>query len=147
VIPFVYYRYSYTYGKRLRVVTEGRVYRSGCMTAPGFRDAVARLGIRTIINLMDEAPDPDIAKSYFGQSDILESQLCREMGVRFVAIAPDLVARTSVPAERPKAIEQFLAVMDNPSSYPVLIHCRAGLHRTGCAVAIYRMEYEDWTVD
>jgi N-alpha-acetyl-L-2,4-diaminobutyrate deacetylase len=27
----------------------------------------------------------------------------------------------------------------------VLIHCKAGLHRTGCMLAIYRMEYEGWT--
>jgi protein-tyrosine phosphatase len=27
----------------------------------------------------------------------------------------------------------------------VLVHCRAGLHRTGCLVAVYRMEYEGWS--
>jgi protein tyrosine/serine phosphatase len=27
----------------------------------------------------------------------------------------------------------------------VLIHCRAGLHRTGVMTAVYRMEYEGWT--
>jgi tyrosine-protein phosphatase SIW14 len=27
----------------------------------------------------------------------------------------------------------------------VLIHCKAGLHRTGIMAAIYRMEYNGWT--
>jgi protein-tyrosine phosphatase len=27
----------------------------------------------------------------------------------------------------------------------VLIHCKAGLHRTGILVAVYRMEYEGWS--
>ena len=49
---------TYTHAKRLRVVTEGKVYRSGCMTAEGFADAVKKFGIRTIINLRDEAPEP-----------------------------------------------------------------------------------------
>ena len=35
VVPFIYYRISYTYQKRFRVVTPGRFYRSGCMTAAG----------------------------------------------------------------------------------------------------------------
>ena len=35
--------------------------------------------------------------------------------------------------------------MDNPDNYPVLIHCFAGIHRTGAFCAIYRMEYEGWT--
>jgi protein-tyrosine phosphatase len=34
--------------------------------------------------------------------------------------------------------------MDDPDIYPVLIHCRAGLHRTGVLTAVYRMEYQGW---
>ena len=41
-------------------------------------------------------------------------------------------------------IEEFLTLMDNPGTYPVLIHCRAGLHRTGVLAAVYRMEYQGW---
>jgi protein tyrosine/serine phosphatase len=55
------------------------------------------------------------------------------------------VSRRHLQDERPQAIDQFLEVMDKPESYPVLIHCRAGLHRTGMMTAIYRMEYEGWT--
>jgi hypothetical protein len=32
--------------------------------------------------------------------------------------------------------------MDDPANYPVLLHCRAGLHRTGVMVEVYRQEYE-----
>ena len=59
--------------------------------------------------------------------------------------APDLLSRKKVGTERPQAIDQFLAVMDDTSNYPVLIHCKAGLHRTGCMVAVYRMEYQGWS--
>jgi tyrosine-protein phosphatase SIW14 len=47
-------------------------------------------------------------------------------------------------SERPAAIDQYLRVLDDPASYPILIHCRAGLHRTGLFTAIYRMEKQHW---
>ena len=36
--------------------------------------------------------------------------------------------------------------MDDPKAWPVLIHCKAGLHRTGVLVALYRMEYDGYSV-
>ncbi len=37
--------------------------------------------------------------------------------------------------------------MDDPANYPVLIHCYAGIHRTGTMCAIFRMDYQGWTND
>jgi protein tyrosine/serine phosphatase len=127
------------------VVVPGKLYRSGQMTAEGFRNAIERLHIRTVVNLQEEYPDPDLKESYFDGSQIKESEVCSELGVKYVFIAPDLLPRRQAPPGRPEAIEKMLAVMDDPSNYPLLIHCRAGLHRTGCMAAIYRMEYEGWT--
>jgi protein tyrosine/serine phosphatase len=145
LVPYCYYRATYAYGKRLREVTPGVLYRSGQMTAEGFTDAVRRYHIRTIINLQDEYPDPDLRLSYFGRGHIKESELCQRLGVRYVYIPPDLISRRLVPQKHPVAIDRFREVMNDPSSRPVLIHCRAGLHRTGVITAVYRMEYENWT--
>src|SRR5262245_24301806 len=103
-VPIIYYRYSYTHSKRLREVTPGKRYRSGCMTAAGFRDAIERLGIRTIINLMDEAPDPDLPLDYFSRQTQAESELCRELDVRYVVLTADLVGRQHVRDQHPAAI-------------------------------------------
>jgi hypothetical protein len=146
-VPIVDYRWEYTHGKRLREVEPGRLYRSGQMTASGFEEAVARYHLRTIINLQDEYPDPQIYKGYFTARTIRETELCRRLGVRYFYIVPDLISRRLVPARRPEAIDRFLAIMDDPANYPVLIHCRAGLHRTGVMTAVYRMEYDRWGVD
>ena len=145
VVPVVHYRWVYTHSKRLREVTPGILYRSGEMTAAGFREAVALYHIRTIVNLQDEYPDPDVCKGYFYGGTIKESELCRRLGVGYVYIAPDLIAPRLVPGQRPVAIDRFLALLDDPANRPVLIHCRAGLHRTGIMTAVYRMEYEGWT--
>jgi hypothetical protein len=146
LVPVVCYRSTYTYGKRLREVDPGRVYRCGQLTVEGFADTIRRLGIRTVLNLQDDYPDPDIWQGFWDRRTIKESEMCRRLGVHYVLIEPDLVSRRRVPAERPAAIDRFLEVMDDESSFPVLIHCKAGLHRTGLLSAVYRMEYQGWTV-
>ena len=145
VAPFVYYRSVYAHGKRLREIVPGRFYRSGQMTAEGFAETVARFGLRTIINVQDDFPDPDIILSYWDRRTIKESELCRQLGVRYVALAPDLVSRRRIDRERPHCIDQFLGLMDRESTYPALIHCKAGLHRTGILSAVYRMEYQGFS--
>ena len=77
VVPLVLYRYDYVENKRLRVVAPGKLYRSGQMTEVGFQHAVERYGLRLIINLQDEYPDPDIDRDYFGTSTIKESEIGR----------------------------------------------------------------------
>ena len=37
--------------------------------------------------------------------------------------------------------------MDDPANYPVLVHCYAGIHRTGTMCAVFRMDYQGWTND
>src|SRR5262249_12958390 len=121
---YVYFRSTYSHNKRLRVVVPGRFYRSGQLTADGFTEAVERFGIRTIINVQDDVPDPDLWTSYFDRTPLEESELCRRLGVRYVWLAPDLVGRDELNP-RPKAIDEFLALMDDESTYPALIHCKA----------------------
>ena len=146
VMPAVWYRAIYAHGKRLRVVDpERRVYRSGEMTAEGFEDAFARLGIRTVINVQDDFPDPELNRTFLNRKTVRESEVCARHGVRYIALAPDLIARRTVGPEHPRVIDQFLSVLDDERNFPVLIHCKAGLHRTGVLVADYRMEYQGYT--
>jgi hypothetical protein len=115
------------------------------MSAPGFAEAARRYHIRTVINVMEDETDPTLFQSYFFGGGVRESELCRRLGVHYVCLPLDLLPDEKVGTCRPAAIEQYLAILDDPKSYPVLIHCRAGLHRTGVFAAIYRMEYQGWT--
>ncbi len=144
-IPFAYYRYSYGHAKRLRPVAEGKVYRSGCMTADGLAETIERLHIRTVFNLMEEFPDPILAQGFFDTTEVREADLCRRLGATMVNLSVDVIPPNRLGKERPAAIATFLELMDHPATYPVLIHCKAGLHRTGVIVAVYRMEYDGWT--
>jgi hypothetical protein len=148
-VPFVHFRAEYAHHKRLRVVVPDVLYRSGQMTADGFRDAVARYGVRTIINCQNEDglndfSDPKLPVSFWDRRTVRESDVCKELGVRYVHLDPDLCSNRTDPCARPQVIDQFLAIMDDPAARPVLLHCKAGLHRTGILAAVYRMEYEGW---
>jgi tyrosine-protein phosphatase SIW14 len=139
-----YYRATWEHTKRLRAVDPGRFYRSGQMTADGFEETIKRLKIRTVLNVQDDFPDPLLIQGPLGGRE-RESDLCRRLGVRYVALAPDLQARRTPGGPRPKVIDEFLRVMDREDTYPALIHCKAGLHRTGVLCAVWRMEYQGWT--
>jgi protein tyrosine/serine phosphatase len=147
VVPIVRYRWVYTHSKRLREVTPGHFYRSGAMTAAGFEEAIRNYHIRTVVNLQDEYEDPDVDAGYFTSKTVKESELCRRSGARYVYLPPDLISPNLTCERRPDAIDCFLNLLDDPATYPVLIHCRAGLHRTGIMTAIYRMEYQGWPRD
>jgi tyrosine-protein phosphatase SIW14 len=138
--PYLYYRFTLEHSKRLRPVVDGEVYRSGCMTANGFRDAIQKYGIKTVISFWDENPDPTLYGSRFDWSAIKESDLCKSMDVNYKFIFVKLL-----PDDPAIAIGQFLDIMDDKANYPVLIHCKAGLHRTGVMAAVYRMEYDGWS--
>jgi hypothetical protein len=140
---YVWFRATYSHNKRLREVVPGRIYRSGQLTVGGFAEAVERFGIRTIINVQEDVPDPDVWQSWLDRSTIKESELCRRLGVRYVWLEPDLDSPLK-DNPRPRVIDDFLAVMDDETVYPVLIHCKAGLHRTGILTAVYRMQYQGW---
>ncbi|MEI6324899.1 MAG: dual specificity protein phosphatase family protein [Gemmataceae bacterium] len=144
---FVYYRVYWSFNKRLREVAAGKLYRSGQLTAAGFRETIRDLGIKSVVNLQDEFPDPDIVKSWYDHSTIKEQALCAEMGVKYIHLMPDLISRNAKPGDRPKVIEGMLAAYDDKENYPMLVHCKAGLHRTGVLIAVYRMEYEGWSPD
>ena len=142
--PFALYRAQYATTKRLREVTAGRFYRSGQMNASGFRETIERYKIQTVVNLQHENPDPHIANSWMGKPAIHEKELCEQLKVRYVLLTPDILPVPNDLTKQPPAVDEFVKLLDDESAYPILIHCKAGLHRTGRLTAIYRMEKEGW---
>ena len=124
--------------RNFHVVRTDVLYRSGQLSIGGLERIVHDYGIKTVISLRDAArlgdPPPDLK----------EEKYCAKQDIHFVRISPRSwwSPDGSVPAE--VGVRQFRAVMDNAANYPVLIHCFAGIHRTGAFCAIYRMEYEGW---
>ena len=144
-VPAVHYRATLETSKRFHVVTAGRFYRCGQLDADGLREVIKLHGIRTVVNLQHEAPDPLLPKNFYHSKDrVAESVVCREAGADFKLLTFDPFPRELPEGRRPAVVDAYLKLLDDPDIYPVLIHCAAGLHRTGELTAIYRMEYEGW---
>lgn len=143
-LPTAAYRAQYAHAKRFREVVPGRLYRSGQMTEAGFRQMIGRHKIKTVINLQHENPDPHLVAGWLGKRTVRESELCRLLGVDYHLLTPDILPEPNRLDKQPPAVAEFLKILDDESAYPVLLHCKAGLHRTGRLTAIYRMEYEGW---
>jgi hypothetical protein len=149
-IPILRYRVVYVTEKRFREVDPGKFFRCGQLPAANLREEIRKHGIKTVINLQDEYPDPSLSEGYFDAPHIPESQVCAEAGARFTFLSWEgergLLARnTASPTHHPQVIDDFLKICDDPNNYPILIHCLAGLHRTGALTAVYRMEYDGWS--
>ena len=143
--PVALYRAQYVHAKRFREVEAGKLYRSGQMTAEGFRETIQLYHIKTVVNLQHEEPDPMLANNWLGKGYIRESELCAQLNVSYRLITPDLLPPGNTVMMEPPAVKEWLAILDKAENYPILLHCKAGLHRTGRLTAIYRMEYHGWS--
>lgn len=115
--------------KRFATVEPGVLYRSGILRDWQLRRAIDKYGIKTVFALTFT-------------NNAGEQKVCDEMGVRrhFCYLSGD-----GVGPDDPYL--RFLQVMQNPDNHPVLVHCSAGVQRTGGAVALYRVLFQDWEFD
>ena len=90
---------------------------------------LAALGIKTIIDLRD---DP---KAY-------EKTNAEALGMRYVNIA--MSDKDYPPAAK---IQEFLKLVDDPSTGKFYVHCAGGRHRTGVMGAVYRFNHYGWDYD
>jgi protein tyrosine/serine phosphatase len=124
--------------RNFRVVREGVLYRSGQLTLDGLKRIVNDYGIRTVVTLRDShmpgEPPPDLD----------DEEYCRDQEITYVRIPPAHWWSSVPPPPADEGVRRFCAVMADPKNYPVLIHCCAGIHRTGAYCAVYRMEFQHW---
>jgi tyrosine-protein phosphatase SIW14 len=138
--PWLYRSYISTTYRNFRVVETGKLYRSGQMTTAGLAHTTKEYGIKTVICLRDARDDGKPAP----EAD--EAEYCQANGIRHVVLTP---AKWHDSPGKPAPVEgnlrEFLKIMDDPAAHPVLIHCFAGIHRTGGYVSLYRMHYHNWS--
>ena len=134
--PWAYKVFRDTRSRHFHVVREGVLYRSAQLSVPGLERLRKEYGIRTVISLRagdkaDEQAEERWAGKYY---------------VKFVRLAPKAWrGPAGGPAPAETNLAAFRAVLADPENHPVLVHCQAGIHRTGTFCATYRMDFEGWS--
>jgi tyrosine-protein phosphatase SIW14 len=140
--PLVYSAHVNTHQRNFRVVEDGVLYRSGQLTPAGLDRAIRDYDIKTVVTLRTSRQPG--ARS----PDSWEEDVCAARGLNHVRIVPRVWGADEtgeIPAEQ--AVGEFLAVMEKRENHPVLVHCFAGVHRTGTMCAIFRMERHGWSAE
>lgn len=89
----------------------------------GIKTLHDKLNIKTILDL--QTSDELLAA---------ERKAAEKYGVNFISIK--LPALFKKPSE--ERMKQIMAILKNPASYPLYVHCRHGQDRTGLVIGLYR---------
>lgn len=141
-VPLVYSASRQHHRRNFRVVEDGVLYRSGQLTPAGLAAAIDDYGIKTIVTLRTSRrpaePFPDG----------WEEEVCTARKLTHLRLIPKVWGadeKGEVPADA--NVKRFVEVVNDPKNHPVLVHCFAGIHRTGTLVAVFRMERQRWPAD
>jgi tyrosine-protein phosphatase SIW14 len=140
-VPVAFVKVRQTQHRNFRTVQDGVLYRSGQMPVASLDRVVREYGIRSVVAIREPGSKGDAV-------DLAEEAYCHSTGVVHRRILPAEWSSPDGTVPAADGVEQFLAWMradDVPK--PVLVHCFAGLHRTGAVVAAYRMRVNGWTPD
>jgi protein tyrosine phosphatase (PTP) superfamily phosphohydrolase (DUF442 family) len=92
-------------------------------------------GYKTVVNL--RFPD-----EYGEITDDLNIPKVKETGLNFVEMP---IHDGGIPTNR--QADEFIDIINNPLNFPLHIHCRAGIGRTGVMTALYRYEINHWPME
>ncbi|HEU4869966.1 MAG TPA: tyrosine-protein phosphatase [Pyrinomonadaceae bacterium] len=107
---------------------DDRFFRGGQPKQDEYKE-LAALGISTVIDLQD---DPT---SY-------EKTNVEALGMKYINIP---MSDKDYPESA--KIEQFLKLVNDPSTGKFYVHCAGGRHRTGVMGAVYRFNHYNWNYD
>ena len=105
-----------------------RFYRGARPKAEDYK-ALAAIGIKTVIDLTDNSSE-------------YEKPAVEAAGLRYVNIP--MVDKSYPSMEQ---VNEFLKVVDDPSTGKFFLHCAGGRHRTGVMGAVYRFNHDQWNLN
>ena len=107
---------------------DDRFYRGGRPEDKDYQ-ALAELGVKTIIDLTDNSRE-------------YEQPAVEAAGLRYINIP--MVDKSYPSIEQ---VNEFMKVVDDPSTGKFFVHCAGGRHRTGVVGAVYRFNHDHWSLE
>ncbi|HLW67537.1 MAG TPA: tyrosine-protein phosphatase [Gemmataceae bacterium] len=109
----------------LHSVQPGRVYRSSQLSPARLNQLIDRYHIHTIVNLRGPCPE------FTWYQD--ESRVSHERNV-----SQEDIVLSAIRLPPPAEVQRLVQVLEH-AQYPILLHCRQGVDRTGLAAVIVRL--------
>ncbi len=91
--------------------------------------ALKDLGIKTVIDLRNDPTD-------------YEKSAVEALGMTYISIP-----MSGWKKPKDADLQRFMTLANDPNTGKFFVHCKAGIHRTGVAGAVYRMENYGWDYD
>ena len=139
----IYYVWHVHFNYRFEEISKGKVYKSALIKD---FDTMEKLllseNIKTVIDLLDPGVQDRLNPAKQGEIDREDKFIKKINSKNNLNIKHVNIPSGQVPTE--KTLKKFFEVLDDNSSYPVLIHCYHGTGRAQMYSAIYRVEYEQW---
>lgn len=107
---------------------DDRFYR-GAQPLPADFQALKDIGIKTVIDLRNDPTD-------------YEKSAVEALGMTYINIP---MSGWKTPKD--EDVQKFMSIANNPETGKFFVHCKAGIHRTGVAGAVYRYENYGWDYD
>jgi protein tyrosine phosphatase (PTP) superfamily phosphohydrolase (DUF442 family) len=114
-----------TAGNNVHVVQTQRVYRAGQMSPARLDEFIRERGIRTVVNLRGYCPDFDWYRD--------ECRVTHDANV-----SQEDVTLSAIRLPSPSEVRRLLEVIEQ-AEYPILLHCRQGVDRTGLASVMVKL--------
>lgn len=105
-----------------------RFYR-GAQPEPGDYQSLKDLGVKTVIDLRNDPTD-------------YEKSSVEALGMKYINIP-----MSGWKSPKDSDLEAFLKLANDPETGVFFVHCKAGIHRTGVAGAVYRFTKYNWDYD
>lgn len=139
VFSYWYYNVNHAY----RVISEGKVYKSGLIPPDELEKFLLPNHIKTVIDLLD--PGVQDALNPAVQADIdAEQKAIDEINKKYGTHIKHInIPSGQIPTK--KTLKEFFKIIDDPKNYPIHIHCYHGTGRAVIYSAIYRIEKEGWS--
>ena len=107
---------------------DDRFFRGGQPKEDQYQE-LAALGITTVIDLQDDPTN-------------YEKRNVEALGMKYINIP--MSDKDYPPSAK---IEEFLKLVNDPSTGKFYVHCAGGRHRTGVMGAVYRFNHYNWNYD
>ena len=104
-----------------------QVYRGAQPTDEGLR-YLAKAGIKVILDLREH-----------DERSLAEERVVTAAGMRYIN-----VPMTGMTPPTEAETGRILALLENPATGPVFVHCKRGADRTGAVIAAYRIDHDKW---